>query len=800
MEIPIYHLWYNVIDNIKVNQFKNYEDENPFFTVCFYVGGAGVGKSACITKFATVKRVHFVTPTNFAGTSLYSSLRNKTVYIRASPTIFNLLNEKYPNDDNINTNIYRNKLDEDAKNGNVSSLYELWCKLEPAFKSITDRRHKNIFEKRKLLTPSQLVEIKNEALKYRWLTNNPETELEEILDYIRSTKIAPISSIPIELTYDTLIIDEAGRVPLLDVLRLAYDYGVMRAKYGYPRKIKFILEGSCTQQTVINKTGLAINNYSALTVISAPFFEKVPFFARLSTHNRRCSGGDPYKTAIWFNFVDKLEKGQFIPPSLKKKFFEVFGVKHQSFKPTKEEIEADPSLLQSVYLSTDHATLKEVTAQLESYMDKVNVTEWFASTEKDACQMVPFILQPEKTLGSGYKSVLYNNKQWLRTEPLEELSNQVVKEYRYINERTLFVDGVYTLTHRARVTLIQIDAKLEDFFKDYYFLRPYMTEECVSSITTKMVEYLTVTMKSLIQTYCSQHVISQLENIEFVWERIRNDSESVQEQQEADDDDNDKTTNKSNLAIVKLESEILSIMRAVACAVPDTVLFRQFIDLDFCANIILYKGYDLILNRVKKNILYVKLGKSFIAAMFKKPVKLMDTSILNFNRCNQSQSSRKRPRNDDDDNTSVHRRPSKRLKRTRSFDENAAAIMEMIKDRVIDNEGCEEDDENVIIGKTKGVVVTARIFPIRSTLTLTIASSQSRTFSFNHIVNWSSTERIKRISAEDVIVSATRLSDTSQFRVYVKDPDIWVYSPLSIQTKKAMDIYRKVQSKTGYLL
>lgn len=781
MEIPIHHLWYNVADSIKVDQFRRYEDDNPYFTACFFVGGAGVGKSACVTKFATVKRVHFVTPTNYAGNALDTSLRKKTVCVRAHPTVFSLLHENL-SDASFNNAVYRNKLDSAAKNATVSSLSDLWKKLEPAFHEITTRRHKNVSEKNKYLTPEEFARVKDEAVAQGWLT--AETELSEVLNFVRSTQIVPYSSVPLELTYDTLIIDEAGRMTALELLRLAYDYGIIRAEYGYPHKLKFIIEGSCTQQTVINKSGYPLNDYSALTMIAAPFFENVPFFARLSTHNRRCSGGDLGKTAVWFNFVDKMEKGQFIPPSLKKKFFDAFGV--TNFYPTKEEIAKNPSVMQRVYLATEHEVISRVTEHMQSHMRKVNVTEWFASVEEDACKRVPFITDPHENLGSGYRSVPYVNDEWTRTEPASEDDD----EYRYVNERTLFVDGVYTMTHRARVTVTGVDAKPDQFLKDYALLRPYMTDECVAALTMNMIDYLTTTMRSLIATHCPRSVVSQLRNVQSIWERIRTDAE-VERADEEEEDGGSTTTNYRAAAVVKMEAEILGIMRVVASVVPVSVDFRRSVDMDVWANVILYKGYDLIVTRVQKNMLRVRLGRSFTAAMFRKPITLRDTSVLNFNTSSRREyGGAKRGWN----GGARHQRPVKR-KKTESDDENTAAIMEIVRDRL---EG--REDEGIVTGRTKGASVTARIYPIRSNLTLTIAASQSRTFTFDHVAYWGPTKKGKVISAEDVNVSATRLSDTSQFHVYVPNPDTWTYSPFSKHTKKATEILRKIQSKVGHLL
>lgn len=778
MEIPIHHLWYNVADSIKVDQFRKYEDDNPYFTACFFVGGAGVGKSACVTKFATINRVHFVTPTNFAGTALRSSLRSKTVCVRAHLTVFSLLNENL-SDASFNNAVYRNKLDSAAKNATCSSLPELWNKLEPAFHEITTRRHNNVSEKLKYLTPEEFDRVKDEAVAQGWLTAE-ETELDEILNFIRSMQIVPYSSVPLELTYDTLIVDEAGRMTALELLRLAYDYGIMRAKYGYPRKLKFIIEGSCTQQTVINKSGYHLNDYSALTMIAAPFFEDVPFFAKLSTHNRRCSGGDLGKTAVWFNFVDKIEKGLFIPPSLKKKFFDAFGV--TNFYPTKEEIAENPSVMQRVYLATEHEGISRVTNHMQSHMRKVNVTEWFASVEQDACKRVPFITDPHENLASGYRSVPYINDEWVRTEPSDETKN----EYRYVNERTLFVDGVYTMTHRARVTITDVDAKPFQFLNDYGLLRPYMTNECVAALTMSMIDYLTTTMRSLIAKHCAPSVVSQLRNVQSIWERMRTDAERANEDEDEDGESGHST------AVVKMEAEILGIMRVVASAVPVSIDFRRSVDMDAWANVILHKGYDLIVTRVQNNMLRVRLGRSFTAAMFRKPILLRDTSVLNFNTSpRRDYGGGKREWNGGRGN---NHHPFKR-KKTESDDENTAVIMELVRDHL---EG--REDEGIVTGRTKGASVTARIYPIRSNLTRTIAASQSETFHYDHVVNWEPSKKGKVISVEDVNVSATRLSDTSQFHVYVSNPDTWTYSPFSNHTKKATAKFRKIQSKAGHLL
>lgn len=781
MDVPIHHLWYNAIDGLKVTQFREYEDNNPYFTACFFVGGAGVGKSACVTKFATVKRVHFVTPTNFAGTAIYSALRSKTLYVKASPTVFNLLGENLP-DANYNNSVYRTKLDSVAKNGTATSLADLWTRLEPAFHIITKKRHIKISAAKGYLTPEEFDEVKAECVAQEWLTGDRETELEEILAFIHATKIVTNASIPLELTYDTLIIDEAGRMAAIDVLRLAYDYAVMRSKYGYPRKIKFILEGSCTQQTVINQTGWALNDFSALTMIAAPFFEDVPFFARLSTHNRRCSGGDLAKTAIWFNFVDKMEKGKFIPPSLKKKFFEAFGV--PTFYPTKEEIRDNPEVLQRVYLATEHNEITKITNHLESHMKKVTVMEWFASTEK-CCDRVPYISDPHENLGSGYRSVPYVGDQWNRTEHVDENGT----EYRYVNERTLFVDGVYTLTHRARVTLTEIDAKPDQFLKDYALIRPYMTDEAVAAVTMAIIDYLTLTMWSLIKKHCPA-VISQLKNVQSIWERIRLDTHNMETE------DEEGLTNGHSSAVIKMESEILGILRVVTAAVlPLSIDFRRVIEMDVWANVILYKGYDFILTHVFKNMMKIRLGNSFTAALFRKPINLSDTSITNFpvryagekrGSTESGSGGGKRPR--------YNNNYQKRKKPNQDDDNNDEVITEIVNDRL------EGQDDNIVTGKSKGCVVTARVFPMRSSLTLTIAAAQSRTFTFNHVAYWGPNKFGKMISAEDVNVSATRLSDTSQFHVHVPNVENWNYSPFSKHTKRASAILRQRQSKVGHLL
>ena len=103
----------------------------------------------------------------------------------------------------------------------------------------------------------------------------------------------------------------------------AYDYTQMWAKYGNPRKkVKIILECSATQQQVINQSGIKLFDFSAITIVSAPFFRDVPYLVRLTSHNRRCSDGKLEDAAICFNFVDRMEKGLAISESLKTKFFD----------------------------------------------------------------------------------------------------------------------------------------------------------------------------------------------------------------------------------------------------------------------------------------------------------------------------------------------------------------------------------------------------------------------------------------------------------------------------------------------
>lgn len=494
--IPAHHLWYNVKDSQLIRRLVKYEDNDPFFTAVMLVGWAGTGKTSCITKLVNVPRVHFTAPTNYAGSGLYTALRRKSLSAQCSTTIFKLLGENM-NDQAFNANVYNNHLDHVASSGTARSLSDMWARVSPAFNIITERRFKNADEKNRYLTPDMLKAIRDQAAErgwfeypiddgqQSWYANGSDGELAGICAYIAATKCVAARSIPTALKYDILVVDEMGREPALSALRLAYDFSYVRSLYGYPAKLKIVCEGSCTQQTCINTTDHSVNNYSGITMISAPFFDGTPFMTALSAFNRRCSDGDTAKTAIWMNFVDKMERGLPLSPSHKHDFLKAFEAK--TFVPTPLQLTRDyANTVGRVYVAERHKMLKEVEKAIKPFMRNKAIREYFVPGSVEDAKAVPHFYNAHTNLGSGYNSVVYDNEKWVR-----ELDKRGEKEsYRYMNERTLYIGSVYDTTHRVGVIASTINGSYRDFLSDYDEFRYNMSHGAVIQFVSCVIVYL----------------------------------------------------------------------------------------------------------------------------------------------------------------------------------------------------------------------------------------------------------------------------------------------------------------------
>ena len=486
--------WYNFRDSELVRKIVQFENECPYFTLVQLVGGAGTGKTTCLSKLVEVPRVHYMAPTTIAGGVLYDALHRKMVQVKCSQTIFKYYGENL-NDDRAYKKILNQHIPSLVSAATHTNLIDMFDGLDHAFLLMSERRYEQANKRCDgYVTPIELQNICKEADKAGWFDEDADEspwyaqdfdKLAHLYEYVRATRCVPDKCIPNQLKYDTLVVDEAGRVDLLTILWMAYYHYYVREKFGYPKKVKLVLVGSATQNKVINESQHVCNDYSGITLISAPCFKNETYMTHLNSYNRRCNMGDVQTTTALITMIDRLEQGLPLTKHHKHEFISKFSV--PNFIPTVDQIRGKPKeTLGCVYMSKRHKRLTEVEMAIMPYMQKISVKEFFTPEDHSDAQGVPRFYGAHIKLGSGYNSIVYNNVAWEREE-LEPENDE--KRYRYWNSRLLYLDTMYVTTHNCGVLLTSISGSVEDFLRDYDIYKYEMKPEAMYTLITSVRDF-----------------------------------------------------------------------------------------------------------------------------------------------------------------------------------------------------------------------------------------------------------------------------------------------------------------------
>lgn len=486
--------WYNFRDSELVRKIVQFENDCPYFTLVQFVGGAGTGKTTCLSKLVEVPRVHYMAPTNIAGGVLYDALHRKMVQVKCSQTIFKYYGENL-NDDRAYKKILNQHIPSLVSAATHTNLKDMFDGLDHAFLLMSERRYEQANKRCDgYVTPIELQNICKEADKAGWFDEDADEspwyaqdfdKLAHLYEYVRATRCVPDKCIPNQLKYDTLVVDEAGRVDLLTILWMAYYHYYVREKFGYPKKVKLVLVGSATQNKVINESQHVCNDYSGITLISAPCFKNETYMTHLNSYNRRCNMGDVQTTTALITMIDRLEQGLPLTKHHKHEFISKFSV--PNFIPTVDQIRGKPKeTLGCVYMSKRHKRLTEVEMVIMPYMQKISVKEFFTPEDHSDAQGVPRFYGAHIKLGSGYNSIVYNNVAWEREE-LEPENDE--KRYRYWNSRLLYLDTMYVTTHNCGVLLTSISGSVEDFLRDYDIYKYEMKPEAMYTLITSVRDF-----------------------------------------------------------------------------------------------------------------------------------------------------------------------------------------------------------------------------------------------------------------------------------------------------------------------
>jgi hypothetical protein len=433
-------------------------------------------------------------PTNIAGGVLYDALHRKMVQVKCSQTIFKYYGENL-NDDRAYKKILNQHIPSLVSAATHTNLKDMFDGLDHAFLLMSERRYEQANKRCDgYVTPIELQNICKEADKAGWFDEDADEspwyaqdfdKLAHLYEYVRATRCVPDKCIPNQLKYDTLVVDEAGRVDLLTILWMAYYHYYVREKFGYPKKVKLVLVGSATQNKVINESQHVCNDYSGITLISAPCFKNETYMTHLNSYNRRCNMGDVQTTTALITMIDRLEQGLPLTKHHKHEFISKFSV--PNFIPTVDQIRGKPKeTLGCVYMSKRHKRLTEVEMVIMPYMQKISVKEFFTPEDHSDAQGVPRFYGAHIKLGSGYNSIVYNNVAWEREE-LEPENDE--KRYRYWNSRLLYLDTMYVTTHNCGVLLTSISGSVEDFLRDYDIYKYEMKPEAMYTLITSVRDF-----------------------------------------------------------------------------------------------------------------------------------------------------------------------------------------------------------------------------------------------------------------------------------------------------------------------
>ena len=193
------------------------------------------------------------------------------------------------------------------------------------------------------------------------------------------------------------------------------NYYGCNAQQDHHFKPKMICVGSATQSKVINKTNLPINDYSLISMITAPFFKNQKYVSCINCFNRRCDKGDTESSAVLSTLIEKIEMGLPVTKRLKDEFLCKFS--SSFFIPSDKDItEYKNEIIERLHIAKTHDQLSKLERKISPYMTQVSVREYFTTNDNNIAKITPYVYRAHHKLGACYQSVIYNNDKWLRSD------------------------------------------------------------------------------------------------------------------------------------------------------------------------------------------------------------------------------------------------------------------------------------------------------------------------------------------------------------------------------------------------
>ncbi|VDH91409.1 Hypothetical predicted protein [Mytilus galloprovincialis] len=798
-----YYTWYALRDEFLVNEFETYlkdggedgergmeeeeEEENSIvrkqntglFKCIVFAGGAGTGKTRILIHLANKHRICFICPTNVSGNVLNTMLNNSTLYGSKTYTTF-LTMYKFFGETVPMMELYTKMLFEsfnfEAASGNIKSLSKFFTQYNKIFSIISEMRYQHMAVKNNYITPKKYKAAKISAIKCGWFeAHHFVDENEGIVQYMLDSGLAHNSTLPNPLLFDTYVIDEAGRLPALEgLLLIHYDIWVhkfYKTCHQHTRKPGMIIVGSCTQSKVINKDAetRAINNYSMITMLAAPFFRNEPFMCKLNVFNRRCNTGDLKKMTCLSHLIELLEMGLSLPQKNKIEFLEKFATPF--FKPSKEELNTHiDQIVGRLHIAKLHRTLNDLQQMLIPVLKSQSVIEFFACSNS-ACGNIPVVYRAEEKLGACYKSAMYTSAKWICGHEKEPIfshnpdDKNAEKMWKYSNKRDIFLNMIYKITHRVKCVLVAIDGSIEDFLADIEIYKSVLSVP-IKEILIKVISYMT-NISDLIQLHSQQ-----------LYDSIANLSDLMNTLSAASTDEDDDVHNMSYLHSIQVE--VVTCLNKIVNIMPkeDAVPIKIALVVKQCT---LAQGMTCIVEKVFPESITVKVGKTLRFKMYKKCVKMNKTTITDFS----TDSNRHRQENQDKKKRRIQDRGDYTDEEDDEEYDEDYNIAPFVQLQIEQQQQMQQQQQMMSDDK----FILFLFYPIKLFTIETIDCTQSASFDFVHAV-----ELTPNMSAEDLIVACTRAKNINDLRVFFKgDPGSFEVVPINKITQSTNTIMNRNQ-------
>lgn len=749
------------------------KSNNRWFKCILFTGGAGTGKTRVLVHLTTTSRIVFICPTNVSGSVMSDMFYTNTLFGPKSYKTY-LTMYKFFHEDLRDTDHYRNLMSTvsaAARAGNVKSLDDFYSEYGEALKDISAARYEKLANKLDYINPKQYEGFRRQAKKHNWFETGGQfvDENDAVIKFMLASNISA-TRIPDPLLYDTYVIDESGRLPALEGLQLVhydkYIHYLYDTCHKMTRRPNLILVGSCTQNKVINQNSQdwGINDYSLITMVTAPFFRNESYLSKLNVFNRRCNRGDLKRMTLLSHVVERLEVGLPMTDQLRQEFLATFSVPF--FTPTVQQLKENrEEILGRLHIAKRHKVLNTLQDMITPSLTSVEVTEFFTCNHDEDAKKTPFVYRAHEELAACYQSIQYRTDKWEcqgkvyqkpvfgdyknRKRPIttkkktkknkrkksydeeseeeeEEEEEKDEKLWLYTNKRKLLPNMLYKITHWVNCTLIAVDGELNDFIKDLEAYKRVVANN-FTDLLCEIIMYLHGWAPIIEQQ--DKDLYTTIMNLSSYVSKLDADLAGADSGKHAD-------------IIHNLKVEVTSCLKKLA-TVMGSAPVKLRLTVRKC---LLTHGMTCILEEVEHNSVVLRLGRTFRLRLYKKMVVFKNQSVTQFS-------------------TRYSRAAERNLNRQKK------PLVASIE------EGWEEEEDLLFIQKAvanknkqqpqhqkhqhMGKEIAFYFFPLKLFLIETIDSTQSASFNFCHLVLLT-----PGMAAEDFIVAVTRTEDASLLNVY----------------------------------